>query len=312
MIESATDIRYLNRNEIDIDKWDHCILNAPNGLIYARSFYLDSMAENWSALVEGDYQHVMPLTWNKKFGFRYLYQPYFTKSLGVFGKSSLPFEISSFLNAVPEKFKYWDIDLNENNFVSNENKKIRLNQYARTNYFLSLQAEYDQLRLQYKRLATRMKKKAIENQLQITRGEDPAVIIQLYRKDYKNRHRSISDDDYEKLARCTALAFKHNLADTYLAKSPSGETFAYYIILRDEKYIYSLIGGSTGQGKKLGAFYLLTDAIIRDHSGSKKIFRFEGSDIPGISFFDALFGPEKISYQHLVMNRLPFPLRFFK
>src|ERR1700676_3681504 len=108
MIESAPDIRYLERNEIDADKWDHCILNAPNGLIYARSFYLDSMAENWSALVEGDYQQVMPLTWNKKFGFRYLYQPYFTKSLGVFGKSSLPFEISSFLNAVPEKFKYWD------------------------------------------------------------------------------------------------------------------------------------------------------------------------------------------------------------
>jgi hypothetical protein len=77
MIESGSDIRYLERNEIDINKWDRCISNAPNGLIYARSFYLDSMAENWSALVTGDYLYVMPLTWNKKFGIKYLYQTVF-------------------------------------------------------------------------------------------------------------------------------------------------------------------------------------------------------------------------------------------
>ncbi|HEV3224943.1 MAG TPA: hypothetical protein VGZ90_18810 [Puia sp.] len=312
MIESTPDIRYLDRNEIDIEKWDRCILNAPNGLIYARSFYLDSMSENWSALVEGDFQHVMPLTWNKKFGFTYLYQPFFTKSLGVFGKSLVPFEISSFLLAIPERYTYWDIDLNENNFVSIENKNFKLNQYPRTNHLLPLIDDYGQLRHQYKRLATRMKKKAIESKLQILRGEDPSLIINLYRKDYSKRHRSIKNHIYEKLISCTTIAFKNNLAETYLAKSPSGEIMAYYIILQDEKFIYSLLGGSTAEGKKLGGFYLLTDAIIRDHAGSKKIFRFEGSDIPGISFFDALFGSEKISYQHLVMNKLPFPFRFFK
>ncbi|HXB28361.1 MAG TPA: hypothetical protein VNW49_01020 [Puia sp.] len=312
MIESAPDIRYLHRNEIDTEKWDRCIINAPNGLIYARSFYLDSMAENWSALVEGDFQNVMPLTWNKKYGFSYLYQPFFTKALGVFGQSLVPFEISSFLLAIPKKYTYWDFDLNENNFVSIENKKLKINQYPRTNHFLSLKEDYGRLRQQYKRLASRMKKKAIENQLQITRGEDPSLIISLYRKDYARRHHSIKNVVYEKLMRCSAIAFKNNLAETYLAKSVSGEIMAYYIILQDEKFVYSLLGGSTEEGKKLGAFYLLTDAIIQDHAGTKRIFRFEGSDIPGISFFDALFGSEKISYQHLVMNNLPFPFRLFK
>ena len=56
MTEPVSDIRYLERNEIDTIKWDNCIGNAFNGLIYARSFYLDAMAENWSALVAGDYQ----------------------------------------------------------------------------------------------------------------------------------------------------------------------------------------------------------------------------------------------------------------
>ena len=61
MTEPVSDIRYLERKEIDTIKWNNCILHAPNGLIYARSFYLDAMAENWSALVAGDYQYVITL-----------------------------------------------------------------------------------------------------------------------------------------------------------------------------------------------------------------------------------------------------------
>jgi len=310
MTEPVSDIRYLERNEIDILKWDNCVRSAPNGLIYARSFYLDAMAENWSALVAGDYQYVMPLTWNKKFGFKYLYQPYFTKSLGVFGNSRHSLEISSFLHAIPAMFRYWDIDLNENNFVSTDIRK--LHQRARRNYILSLMNDYERISQQYKRLANRMMKKAIDGQVQIIRGEAPALIIRLYQRDYANRHKGITGSVYEKLTNCSVVAFENNLAETYLAKSLSGETLAYYMILKDEHYIYSLLGGSTKEGKLQGAFYLLTDAIIRDHAGTNKIFRFEGSDIPGISFFDSLFGPERISYQHLVMNKLPFLIRFFK
>jgi len=310
MTEPISDIRYLERNEIDTVKWNDCIRKAPNGLIYARSFYLDAMAENWSALVSGDYQYVMPLTWNKKAGFKYLYQPYFTKSLGVFGSSSQSIEISSFLNAIPEMYRYWDIDLNENNFVSMDIPKLR--QRTRRNYLLSLANNYEQISQQYKRLANRMTRKAMEGQVQVVRDESPALIIRLYRRDYANRHKKISGSVYEKLSNCSANAFENNLAETYLAKSPSGETLAYYMILKDEHFIYSLLGGSTREGKQRGAFYLLTDAIIRDHAGTNKIFRFEGSDIPGISFFDNLFGPERISYQHLVMNKLPFLIRYFK
>ena len=84
MSNPSSDIRFLNRGEIDLEKWDRCIQDAPNGIIYARSFYLDAMAKNWSALVSGDYDMVMPLTWNRKYGFRYLYQPAFTAQLGLF------------------------------------------------------------------------------------------------------------------------------------------------------------------------------------------------------------------------------------
>ena len=310
MSEPVSDIRYLERNEIDTVKWDNCIRNASNGLIYARSFYLDFMAENWSALISGDYRYVMPLTWNKKAGFKYLYQPYFTKCLGVFGNNKDSFEISSFLNAVPGTFRYWDIDLNENNFVSADIRKLQ--QRTRRNYILSLAKDYEFIRQKYKRLANRMTKKAVEENVQVVRGLSPASVIRLYQRDYASRHPKISRIMYDKLVRCSTWAFEKELAETYLAKSLSGDILAYYMILTDDRYIYSLLGGSTKEGKLTGAFYMLTDTIIRDHAGTNKIFRFEGSDIPGISFFDNLFGPERISYQHLVMNKLPFFIRLFK
>lgn len=312
MSESGDDIKFLNRDEIDIVKWDNCIIQAGNGLIYARSFYLDKMAENWSALVKGDYGEVMPLPWNRKFGFNYLYQPYFTKTLGVFRKENTLFEISSFLRAIPDKYKYWDIDLNENNFVTGENENDKLSQYSRTNHFLPLDNAYNIISQQYKRLAKRMLRKATSCQLQITRAVKPEVIIQSYRKNYAKKNTSITESIYIRLIECTQAAFENNLAETYLALSPTDEILAYYIILKDQNFIYSLIGGSNEEGKHSGAFYLLTDEIIKDHAGSGKIFRFEGSDIPGISFFDALFGSHPVTYPHVLMNRLPFPFNLFK
>ncbi|HRN54956.1 MAG TPA: hypothetical protein PLL71_00815, partial [Agriterribacter sp.] len=87
---------------------------------------------------------------------------------------------------------------------------------------------------------------------------------------------------------------------------------AFYIVLYDNNFVYSLVGGSTAKGKTMGAFYLLTDTAIQDHAGENKTFRFEGSDIPGIAFFNRQFGPTPVYYQHLRMNRLPFPVKFFK
>ena len=65
-------------------KWDNCITNAPNGLIYGYSFYLDHMAKQWDALVLNDYEAVMPLTWNKKYGINLFIPAFSYSSIGSF------------------------------------------------------------------------------------------------------------------------------------------------------------------------------------------------------------------------------------
>ena len=91
-------IKYLLYQQVDKQKWDACIGSANNGLIYGYSTYLDAMANNWDALVSGDYELVMPLPWRKKYGVYYLYQPFLTACLGVFGNN-----VKVFPNPVTDK-----------------------------------------------------------------------------------------------------------------------------------------------------------------------------------------------------------------
>ena len=71
------EIKYLKHNQIDKQKWDSAIENARNGLVYVLSWFLDIVSPDWDALVYGDYEVVMPLTYRNKLGVKYLYQPVF-------------------------------------------------------------------------------------------------------------------------------------------------------------------------------------------------------------------------------------------
>ena len=134
-------IHYVPYQHIDKQKWDACIASADNSRIYGTSMYLDTMSEHWDALVLDDYKAVMPLTWKKKYSIHYLYQPFFTACLGVFGKEINAALLHDFLKAVPAKFKYWDIYLNHGNFFQLPGFDL----YQRMNYVLPLAEPYEKL-----------------------------------------------------------------------------------------------------------------------------------------------------------------------
>src|SRR6185503_15114532 len=118
---------------------------SPSGLIYAHSWYLDHMAENWDALVMGDYEAVMPLTWKRKFGFSYLYQPFLTAQLGVFshGNRTVSNEelVNLFINMIPRHFRLIEINLNDQNEFNKDDKRFQ----SHANFTLNLDRSYSTL-----------------------------------------------------------------------------------------------------------------------------------------------------------------------
>ena len=79
-------LRYILHHDIDRKKWDAGTDNSIRPKIYALSWYLDIINPGWDAIVEDDYDSVMPVTRRKKFGLLYVCQPVFAQQTGIFSK----------------------------------------------------------------------------------------------------------------------------------------------------------------------------------------------------------------------------------
>src|SRR5215216_511602 len=86
------EIEIIPSYNIDREKWDRCVNESSNAMIYAASAYLDHIADNWTGIVAKDYEQVMPVAWRKKFGIRYSYQIPFVQQLGIFCGKKFPDE----------------------------------------------------------------------------------------------------------------------------------------------------------------------------------------------------------------------------
>jgi len=109
-------IHYLRNHEIDIKAWDKCIARSFNGSISAYSWVLDIICENWDALVEDQYESVMPLPKQRIFGKEVVYMPCFANDLGIFSFNPVnPAKTRAYIDALSQHFDYYRIVLNKYN-----------------------------------------------------------------------------------------------------------------------------------------------------------------------------------------------------
>jgi len=300
-------IQYVTYSHIDFAKWNNCIVTADNSLIYPHSVYLDAMARHWDALVMNDYECVIPLTWNSKYGIYYLYQPAFTAHLGIFGKNITATTVSDFLNAIPLKFKYWDIYLNHANHFQLE--RFRL--YEPMNYVLSLNDSYENIYKNYRDNIKRNVKKAY--QLQCVVKKDFAVknVVDIAKEQMKNIA-AISNEDFSRFENLYQLLHQKGQAITYGIFSASNELLSSCVFFKDEQRAYYILVGNHPNGKTIGASHALIDAFIKDHAGQHLLLDFEGSDIRNLAFFYSSFGATEEKYPGIKMNKLPKLLKLIK
>lgn len=290
-------IYYLPHADVDKKKWDRCIDDAPNGLIYADSCYLDAMSKNWDAIVLNDYEAVMPLTWNKKFGIQYLRQPAFTQQLGIFGIINFTQEIiKAFLQKASDQFSFAEINLNYAN-------AFKENTISKCNLILPLNNSFSQIEKSFKKDLIQNIKKAQRNNLIYSSSEDIENAISLYQSTYAHKFFKPQKDYEHFLTLCAALRNKGQLIIRKV-NSAQGELLAMGLFLKDRKRIYKTMTTTLPQGRKLEANHLLLYELIREFSNQDLIFDFVGSEIPSIHSFLRKFGPQEQPYFFLKNNRL--------
>lgn len=294
-------IQYLTRQQLDLNKWDRAIAAAPNGLPYAYSTYLDHMSRNWGALVLNDYEAVMPLTWNKKYGIAYLYQPAFTAQLGIFGRNLSPTLIESFIAAIPKQFGLIEVELNHANTGLLNISGLSL----RNNYVLDLRASYETIYSQYRDNIKRNIKKAQQLNLRYENGIPISAVIALSRSQMQSIS-NLTDSDYQSFETLFNHLSKEQKAIACGVYNTANELIAScaYVISND-RACYIMVGNHPN-GRTNGASHFLIDRFIHQHAGQPLLLDFEGSDIRNLAFFYSSFGAGLETYSSLRINNLPW------
>lgn len=293
-------IRYLEHNQIDKKKWDDTIEECGN--IYAYSWYLDVVHPQWEALVEDDYDTVMPLTGGKKFGVHYLFQPYFVQQLGVFSKATLNDDkLKGFLDSIPSKYRFCEIRLNESNTLSNDKE---LFEYHR-NVLLDLNQDFKSIREHYHTNTKRNLAKAENNNLQIVDSVIPYHVVALFTDNRGALLNKWGDAEYARLTALTKVAVNKKHAFILgVTEKGVGQLLCAAIFMKTKDRITFLFSGLTEEGKQRQAMTYLLDQMIQNFANQPITFDFEGSDDDNLARFYLGFGGQEVKYPSYSFNRL--------
>ena len=293
-------IQYLEHNKIDKKKWDSTIAECGN--IYAYSWYLDIVHPGWEALVEDDYQAVMPLTEGKKFGVNYLFQPYFVQQLGVFSKAPMtPEKTMTFLQAIPKKYRFAEIRLNESNTFNDDVQGI---EYHR-NVILDLNQDYESIKANYHTNTKRNLAKAENNNLQVVDTVIPYHVVALFTDNRGALLDKWGDAEYARLTQLASVAVRRKAAFLLgVTEKGVGELLCAAIFMKTNNRITFLFSGLKQEGKDKQAMTYLLDQVIQQNANRPLTFDFEGSDDDNLARFYLGFGGTEVKYPSYAFNRL--------
>lgn len=303
-------LRYLKNSEIDKQKWNQCISNSPNGLIYAEAGYLDSLADHWDALVKNDYEAVMPLVWRSKFGIRYLYQPAFVQQGGIFSLTPISKAIIiEFINIASQHFKFAEIALN----FASADVNLTYQCSLRNNFLLSLEKSYEHIFNNYKPYIKERLQRLQKFNLEYAATDDVDKAIEIYKSTYEKRIQKTTSNTYEQFKkRCNHYLQNERAIVREVREQSTKELLAIVLLLKDKNRIYNLASSITENGKKKLANYFLYDRIFQEFSEQGLCFDFEGSDIPGVAYFYEKFADTNQVYPFIKWNNLPVMIKIFK
>jgi hypothetical protein len=298
-------IKYLKYEEIDKLKWDDCINKSCNGIIYAYSWYLDIVCPSWEALIEDDYEKVFPLTPRKKSGINYLFQPFFTQQLGIFSRNEMDKDaISGFINKIPGKYKF--IEINFNTFNKPDTEKF--NFIPNLTYELDLRPSYETINQNYSENLKRNIKQALKSGITLKSFSDTEQVIQLFRKNKGKGIKTLKNNDFLTLVKIVNTCISKHNAYINAAYNREEEIIAGAIFLISNKKIIFLFSGASDEAKTTGAMSYLIDSTIKEHAHCNLTLDFEGSNNANLARFYKSFGADERTYFHYKKNELPLIL----
>jgi hypothetical protein len=277
-------VHILPHAEINKEKYNHTLQQSPNGVLYADSWYLDTVAPGWKLLVADNYAHIMPLPQKTKFGIPYHHQPLMCQQLGIFSPQPITeAHYRQMIRRLP--FASCHLHLNTGNRFKQKE--------TRPNYVLDLRPDYPTHQSRYHR-DTRA---ALKKNQRLPQETNPNLSLDealAFTRQYSLHYTGTIYNTAQQL-----ILRAQNNGSLYLRSVQStrtAETLALVFFIRWRNRFYYLLSVSSPAGRQAGSMRLLVDRFIAEFAGQDCLLDFEGSAIPGVARFYHSFGARKETY----------------
>lgn len=242
--------------EIDKNKWNGTVHYAPHGNVFGYYWYLRSVMKEWDAIIEGDYQSVMPIP-------RYQLSPFEWSLISELGPYSVNAITSSRCRSF---FEMWQQSTSKQYYPFNHAWSFHLNQYSNGSLlqdkhtYLQMNSDYDTLYEMYSIDSQAILEGHLKTDFIYQSFNKPEQFLEnekisneerntLYRLFYNaiqrgaGYHTRLTNNTTNKVADCFVISDQRHLYVTYLKSTNDAST--------QLKLIDTLIKSFTGRPQSL-------------------------------------------------------------
>lgn len=265
---------FLKRNQINDFLWNKTVESSSNPRIYALTWYLDSVCDEWWGITNKHYEWVFPVPISKKWGIiPWIAQPPFCQQLGCFSRSEID------LKLIIKKLKFYPkilLNLHSKNKVNFANVK--------KNSLLKLDIPYERIYKNYSDLRKRELKKIQSYNYSLQLNENIENGLNFWLEEWKKK-KFYQEKWCKILNRLIFNALNSNRLH-FLSVYDDNKIIGVSLFLIDFQRIIYLGGTFTQKGVNT----LMFDFTIRQFASKVKYLDFEGSNISTIQKFYESWG----------------------
>ncbi len=302
--------RYIRNSDIDRSKWDKCISVSFNNRVYALSWYLDVVAENWGGLVYNDYQAVFPIVFKKFLFLNKCYQPFFCQQLGLFyqkdenDKNTLHLIDSCFvyLNSKIKSFEFCSTSEFMGAFTNLQASKSEeglahglIPNEVRCNLVLDLKLNYHEIVKTYSKNTIRNLKRAGDSNLTIKEYLNTKDVFSFFKMNL-NIRANLKDGDFLSLYNLMESCMEKGLGKIIGVLNADKKLIACGFFIRQFNRDILIYNTSDKNHKESHGMTFLIDSYIKENVQRDAVLDFEGSNLSGVFRFYQGFGAIENNY----------------
>ena len=307
----------LSRLEVDDERWNNAVSTSSQTTIYALSWYLDVVCDDWCAIVwpsKFEYQVILPLPTKNKWGVSVIQQPMFCQYLGFFYQKEISAKLlSSFLAVIDLEFSYISsYSFSPFNYQIIKNilpAFVNLESRKRATSWLNMNRSYQEIHACYSRDRKLNLKRARQGNWLVEQSNDIAPLLDSFRENHERKiEGGVNLSAYSMFTWLFERISLNENAEVWYAVRDN-EIQAGILIVRCVDFGVYLFNASDEEGRKGNARSLLLDTYFQRNAGQNFIFDFESPEVESVASFYRSFGGEERAFISIRKNELPFPFK---